>query len=80
MRMAEDGDALQRFVFERARVRGELVRLDRSWQEVLRRHSFPQALRSALGELMAACALLSATLKFETCLKLTPTRPPAITT
>jgi molecular chaperone Hsp33 len=65
MRAAEDGDALQRFVFERARVRGELVRLDRSWQEVLRRHSFPEALRSALGELMAACALLSATLKFE---------------
>ena len=65
MRPAEDGDALQRFVFERARVRGELVRLDRSWQEVLRRHAFPQVLQSALGELMAACALLSATLKFE---------------
>lgn len=65
MRPAEDGDALQRFVFERARVRGELVRLDRSWQEVLRRHEFPEVLRSALGELMAACALLSATLKFE---------------
>lgn len=65
MRPAEDGDALQRFVFERARVRGELVRLDRSWQEVLRRHAYPQVLQSALGELMAACALLSATLKFE---------------
>ena len=65
MRPAEDGDALQRFVFERAPVRGELVRLDRSWEEVLRRHAFPQALRPALGELMAACALLSATLKLE---------------
>ena len=65
MRPAEDGDALQRFVFDRARVRGELVRLDRSWQEVLRRHAFPEALRPALGELMAACALLSATLKLE---------------
>ena len=65
MRPTEDGDALQRFVFERARVRGELVRLDRSWQEVVRRHAFPVALQSSLGELMAACALLSATLKFE---------------
>jgi molecular chaperone Hsp33 len=65
MRPAEDGDALQRFVFERARVRGELVRLDRSWQEVLRRHEFPEALRTALGELMAGCALLSATLKLQ---------------
>ena len=65
MRPAEDGDALQRFVFERARVRGELVRLDHSWQEVLRRHGFPSPLRPVLGELMAACALLAATLKLE---------------
>jgi len=61
----DDRDSLQRFVFERARVRGELVRLDASWREVLRRHAYPAALRAALGELMAACALLSATLKFD---------------
>jgi molecular chaperone Hsp33 len=61
----DDRDSLQRFVFERARVRGELVRLDASWQEVLRRHPYPPALRAVLGELMAACALLSATLKFD---------------
>jgi molecular chaperone Hsp33 len=63
--LLDEGDSLQRFVFERARVRGELVRLDASWQEVLRRHSYPPALRSALGELMAACALLAATIKLE---------------
>jgi molecular chaperone Hsp33 len=61
----DDRDLLQRFVFERARVRGELVRLDASWQEVLRRHAYPPALRAALGELMAACALLAATIKLE---------------
>jgi len=61
----DDRDSLQRFVFERARVRGELVRLDASWREVLRRHGYPPALRATLGELMAACALLSATLKFD---------------
>jgi molecular chaperone Hsp33 len=61
----DDRDSLQRFVFERARVRGELVRLDASWREVLRRHPYPPALRAALGELMAACALLSATLKLD---------------
>jgi molecular chaperone Hsp33 len=61
----DDRDSLQRFVFERARVRGELVRLDASWREVLRRHPYPPALRTALGELMAACALLSATLKLD---------------
>lgn len=58
-------DALQRFVFERARVRGELVRLDESWREVRRRRAYPGAVRDALGELTAASVLLAATLKFE---------------
>ena len=61
---SDDQDCLQRFVFDRARVRGELVRLDATWQEVLRRRDYPAPLRAALGELMAACALLTATLKF----------------
>jgi len=60
-----DSDGLQRFIFERARVRGELVRLDATWQEVLRRRDYPAGLRAALGELLAACALLAATIKFE---------------
>ena len=58
-------DALQRFVFERARVRGELVRLDETWREVRRRREYPEAVRGALGELTAATVLLAATLKFE---------------
>jgi molecular chaperone Hsp33 len=58
-------DALQRFVFERARVRGELVRLDATWREVRRRREYPEAVRGALGELTAASVLLAATLKFE---------------
>jgi molecular chaperone Hsp33 len=64
--MTPDGaDALQRFVFERARVRGELVRLDETWREVRRRREYPDAVRSALGELTAASVLLAATLKIE---------------
>ncbi len=64
---ARDGerDALQRFVFEKARVRGELVRLDDAWREVLRRREYPPAVREVLGDLMAACALMAATLKFQ---------------
>jgi molecular chaperone Hsp33 len=58
-------DALQRFVFERARVRGELVRLDATWREVRRRREYPAAVRSVLGELTAASVLLAATVKFE---------------
>jgi molecular chaperone Hsp33 len=58
-------DALQRFVFERARVRGELVRLDESWREVRRRREYPAVVASVLGELTAASVLLAATVKFE---------------
>jgi molecular chaperone Hsp33 len=58
-------DALQRFVFERARVRGELVRLDETWREVRRRRDYPAPVRSVLGELTAASVLLAATVKFE---------------
>lgn len=57
-------DALQRFVFERARVRGELVRLDETWREVRRRRAYPAPVRAALGELTAASVLLAATVKF----------------
>lgn len=52
-------------MFERARVRGELVRLDEAWREVRRRRDYPAAVRSALGELTAASVLLAATVKFE---------------
>jgi molecular chaperone Hsp33 len=58
-------DALQRFVFERARVRGELVRLDQTWRELRRRREYPDVVRDALGELTAASVLLAATLKIE---------------
>jgi molecular chaperone Hsp33 len=58
-------DSLQRFLFEDTPVRGELVHLDATWRAVLERHDYPPPLRKLLGELMAAGALLSATLKFE---------------
>ena len=57
-------DSLQRFMFEGVPVRGELVHLDATWRAVLDRHAYPEPLRAAMGELMAAAALLSATLKF----------------
>lgn len=60
----EQQDTLQRFVFEHAPVRGEIVHLDATWQAVLERHDYPLPLRTVLGELMAAAALLAATLKF----------------
>ena len=58
-------DSLQRFLFEHAPVRCELVHLDATWRAVLERHEYPPALQRLLGELMAAVALLSATVKLE---------------
>lgn len=51
-------------MFNAAPVRGEIVSLRNTWQEVLARRDYPAPVRTVLGEMMAACALLSANLKF----------------
>lgn len=51
-------------MFNAAPVRGEIVSLRNTWQEVLVRRDYPAPVRTVLGEMMAACALLSANLKF----------------
>jgi len=58
-------DQLQKFMFSTAPVRGEIVSLSSTWQEVLTRRQYPAPVRTVLGEMMAACALLSANLKFD---------------
>ena len=58
-------DQLQKFMFSAAPVRGEIVSLRNTWQEVLTRRDYPAPVRTMLGEMMAACALLSANLKFD---------------
>lgn len=58
-------DTLTRFLFEHAAIRGEIVHLDTTWQTVLQQHDYPPPLAQAVGELMAAAALLAATLKLK---------------
>ena len=59
---------LHKFLFEGLPVRGMLVRLTDSWQEVLRRRAavgaFPPEVRALLGEMAAAGALMQANIKF----------------
>ncbi len=57
-------DSLQRFLFEKVGIRGEVVHLDRSWRAVMERHTYPQPVLDQLGQAMAAVVLLSATIKF----------------
>lgn len=57
-------DSLQRFSFDNTEIRGEIASLQQSYLDVLRRHQYPKVIANALGQLLAATALLSANLKF----------------
>ncbi|OWW22424.1 Hsp33 family molecular chaperone HslO [Noviherbaspirillum denitrificans] len=57
-------DTLQRFIFENAAVRGELVEISDTWKQIQARKDYPAPVKSLLGELLAAAALLTANLKF----------------
>ena len=58
-------DQLHRYLFNQGNVRGEMVRLEKSFQAILDSYSYPPVIQQLLGELMAAASLLTATLKFE---------------
>ena len=58
-------DSMQRFTFDNTDVRGELVGLNKSLNSALSKHEYPEAIKIELGKLMAASALMSATLKYE---------------
>jgi molecular chaperone Hsp33 len=60
-----DNDYTQRFIFDESDVRGELVALERSYAEVLAKHTYPEPVAQLLGEMLAAAALLVGTLKFD---------------
>ncbi len=59
---------LHKFLFEGLPVRGMLVRLTDSWQEVLKRResigAHPPELRALLGEMSAAAVLMQSNIKF----------------
>jgi len=58
-------DFLHRFELERAGVRGVLVRMDDSWQQVRDRAEYPPALADLLGRTLAASALFTGNIKFD---------------
>lgn len=58
-------DQLHRYLFNQGNVRGEMVRLEKSFQAILDSYHYPPVIQKLLGELMAAASLLTATLKFE---------------
>ena len=58
-------DSLSPFLFENTAIRGNTVQLNNTYNQSLKYHNYPLILRVMIGELMAASALLSATLKMD---------------
>lgn len=58
-------DCRTRFIFDDMPVRGQHVRLEKVWQHIVEQKHYPAAIQRALGELLAAGALLSSNLKIE---------------
>ena len=58
-------DQLHRYLFENYAVRGELVTVSETLEQILANHSYPQPVKTVLAELLVATSLLTATLKFD---------------
>lgn len=58
-------DHLQRFIFDNAPIRGEWVQLRESWQIMVDQRDYPEPVARLLGEMLAAAALLTETVKIE---------------
>ncbi|MDG2956546.1 Hsp33 family molecular chaperone HslO [Bisgaard Taxon 10/6] len=64
MTYQQDNDKLYRYLFKNRAVRGEWVRMNKSFTETLNTHHYPLPVQNLLGEMMVATSLLTATLKF----------------
>ena len=60
-----ESDSLQRFLFEHASIRGEIIHLEQSYQTILSQHAYPEAVKHLLGEALMSAALLAGSLQFE---------------
>ena len=54
---------VQTFVLEDSGIRGALVRLEETWQQVIAAHEYPPAIRTLLGEGVVSTVLLASGLK-----------------
>jgi molecular chaperone Hsp33 len=57
-------DRLLKFLFRSAPVRGGVVRIDDAWRQMVTLHDNPPVVTRLLGEMVAAAALLAASIKF----------------
>lgn len=60
-----ESDTLQRFIFEHAHIRGEIVHLDATYQSIINQRDYPPMVKYLLGEALVSCLLLTNSIKFE---------------
>ncbi|MBX2879614.1 MAG: Hsp33 family molecular chaperone HslO [Granulosicoccus sp.] len=58
-------DIQQKFMIDSCDVRGQLVKLNETWNEAVARVEYPAAVKQVLGEAFVAALLLASTIKFE---------------
>jgi len=58
-------DVRQRFFIENSPVRGDVVRLAKSYATIIAQKPYPEAIKRLLGEMLAAASLLIGTLKID---------------
>lgn len=58
-------DHLQRFIFEHANIRGEIVHLEKTYQTLIKQRHYPPMVKKLLGEAIVSCLLLASSIKFE---------------
>lgn len=58
-------DHIQRFIFDDADIRGELIQLEQSYLAALSKHQYSAPVAQLLGDFLCAAALLAQTIKFD---------------
>lgn len=58
-------DQLNRYLFDNVHVRGELVQVSKTYQEITQNHDYPAPVNHLLGQMLTATSMMTALLKFE---------------
>lgn len=66
----KEPDTLQRFIFEHAHIRGDMVHIEKTYQTILAQRAYPPMVQHLLGEAIISCLLLVSSIKFEGSLNL----------
>ena len=61
----KESDNLQRFIFEHANIRGEIVHIEKIFQTIMNQRDYPPMVKNLLGEAIVSCLLLASSIKFE---------------